>query len=309
MTKKLVTIEDFLGMVSRLQEKTTPMLKGVLFKKDDFGREIKIAENTVVIGGAIAALEKLFLGEVSIPGSDDNWYKGGITLNQMLNINASTHTNTDPTSTETERVLVGYFGVGLTGAGKTFGEVNTPNFKNNALDDDATPQRSPHVVLTGSSSERAGMLPIKFSTDTTSTEYFMQREETVTTTGNQYQAYYLKKIDSVSLIVDDEDSTSHDAIYGENSAEAIRNSSGLIEAYAECHLKLTTNDVRDYFAARSELSEARYNTIGLFIGPQRDETDDTELTDVRLFSYVNFNNVSVVDAEETEYIYRVYAAI
>ena len=70
---------------------------------------------------------------------------------------------------------------------------------------------------------------------------------------------------------------------------------------------------------------ARYNTIGLFTGIKMNvgtgsgnaadnrgtdaEYAYNDYVDVRLFSVVNFDNVSVKIPTETTYLYRVYAAV
>jgi hypothetical protein len=124
---------------------------------------------------------------------------------------------------------------------------------------------------------------------------------------NQYYCSYLKEFYSTSIVVDDQDSSPDDASYGDGDAYKIKESAGLIEAYAKCTIELSASDIRDYFVAIGQESQARFNSIGLFMGAYN--SSDGDLRDIRLFSYVNFNNESLVEATNAKYIYRVYAAI
>jgi hypothetical protein len=266
-------------------------------KVDDFGHEITIAENTVVLGGAVAALEALFFGKVTGKSGSTSYYRGGITLNEALNLsNKENHLTSDDVS------YVAYFGVGIYGAGTSFGDVNTPNFKNNALDNATS---SPNIMEI---SNETGLLPLRCKTTLPSpseSNYHATTQDAIS--GNLYYLSYLKEIESF-IVVDNEDSSPDDASYGENSAAEIARSSGLIEAYAKCKFTISTTDIKDYFTAIGTPDQARYNSIGLFMGAYN--SSDNEVRDIRLFSYVNFNNVSLADGEEeTNYIYRVYAAI
>ena len=78
-------INDLMIPMDKLMPKhnqTSKLARGILYRaeKDQYGREIfhKEAENTVVLGGAIAALERLTNQNASFRPN---------TLNQILNLN------------------------------------------------------------------------------------------------------------------------------------------------------------------------------------------------------------------------------
>lgn len=310
---KIKYLDDMFPIASELTKEeevmcrkhNIPCFKGVLSKRvDDFGKEIFIAENTVVIGGAVAALEALFFGDITgKSGSNVSYYRGGNTLNEMINMtNKDNHIDISAG----DKSIVGYFGVGLYGAGSTFGDVNTPNFKNNALDNGVS---YPNVVPI--SGLETGLLPIRCRVSAPSaseTEYHATVTKAITGTSgeNTYYCSYLKEF-SANIVVDDQDSSPDDASYGDGDAYKIKESSGLIEAYAKCTIELTTSDIREYFVALGAEDQARFNSIGLFMGAYN--STDKDLRDIRLFSYVNFNNEPLVEETESTYIYRVYAAI
>ena len=84
----------------------------------------------------------------------------------------------------------------------------------------------------------------------------------------------------------------------------------LIECFGECILSLGEEDLREYYTAAGNLKNARYNQIGLFSGVKKQiEPYYWDYVGVRLFSVVNFDNVSVKEPSSTTYAYRIYAAV
>jgi hypothetical protein len=84
----------------------------------------------------------------------------------------------------------------------------------------------------------------------------------------------------------------------------------LIECFGECVLTITEDDLREFYLAAGNLQNARFNQIGLFSGVKKQiQSDYYDYVGVRLFSVVNFDNVSVKEPTNNVYLYRIYAAV
>ena len=127
------TLPMDIKMLTAAEEKAArnhglPVFKGRLFKHDgpmdqnldEFGNPIFdfVNENTVVIGGAITALQHIF-------GVHATWAPA--TLNGIYGINDTQFSEFD--------CRVKLFGVGLGGCGMEFGPVNDPDFKQREIID------------------------------------------------------------------------------------------------------------------------------------------------------------------------------
>lgn len=273
-----------------------PVFKGKLFKHegpmnqnlDDWGEPIftHVADNTVVLGGAVLALSYLF---------GKNPHSEGIYLPPSLNDIHSV--NNDPSLYSDLRSTVKLFGVGTGGASaERFGDVYDPSFTQSELVDWIPFRTSDTTTL---SADDAGK--------------YHFRKQFSSAPSVQY-GWYLKDFENTSNLTitsrwkDTVDATGTGAEI--NSVDDISNhdtTTNLIETYAECQLKITEDDIRGYFEFNQDLTMARYNTIGLFTGAYNETVAD--YVDVHLFSVVNMDNVSVKIPTETTYLYRVYAAV
>jgi hypothetical protein len=170
-----------------------PVFRGKLFKHegtldqnvDKYGRPIFnfVNSNTVVIGGAIMALQKIFLNseEASKSGNPSFVPK---TLNQIHNVNADvSYSPLEPT--------VRLFGVGVGGSGLEFGTAYDPDFKMTSMGD-----------------LNSSMIPFRVSDSETieadesganPANYFFRKNITIGL-NNSYYAWYLKEFsDTVTL--------------------------------------------------------------------------------------------------------------
>lgn len=320
-----VILKDTLPMtqsINELQEIAArkhgiPVFKGKLFKHegtldqnlDKYGRPIFnfVNSNTVVIGGAITALQKLFYNsaEAKDPANISFMPK---TLNEMFDVNANVEYGAlEPT--------IKLFGVGVGGCGLEFGTAYDPDFKMTNMGDlnsSMIPFRvSPTEVI---EADASGKNPAN---------YFFRKKLQVGT-GDEYYAWYLKEFSDIpktkSLWQDTIDPNDDGAPV--TTLDTERND--LIECFGECVLTITEDDLREFYLLAGNLQNARFNQIGLYTGVKKlisgmEGTESSgvsaepnayyDYVGVRLFSVVNFDNVSVKEPSNNVYIYRIYAAV
>ena len=302
----MVTIKDTLPLTQMINEQQEiaarkhgiPVFKGKLFKHegsmnenlDKYGRPIFefVNSNTVVIGGAVLALEKLF-------GTKSAFMPR--TLNEEFNINA----NVDFTNDETRIAL---FGVGIGGCGLEWGTAYDPDFKQSNmgnLNSSMIPFRVSPTETIGS--DESGVTPAN---------YFFRTKIRVGT-GDEYYAWYLKEFSNNPVPIKSlwQDTINPNDDGAEiTGTEVDQTRTDLIECFGECILTITENDLREYYTAAGNLKNARFNQIGLFTGVKKEISDYYyDYVGVRLFSLVNFDNVSVKEPTTNTYAYRIYAAV
>ena len=316
-----VILKDTLPMMQSVNEMQAiaakkhgiPVFKGKLFRHegtleenlDKYGRPIFnfVNSNTVVIGGAITALQKIFHNVAEASDPKNNTFIPR-TLNEEFGVNA------DYTQYSDVETTVKLFGVGIGGCGLEFGTAYDPDFK-----------------MTNLGELNSSMIPLRVSNQDyieadssgkNPANYFFRKPIKVGT-GNTMYAWYLKEFSDVPKIkslwqdtIDpNDDGSIVTSLDGDN---AKRND--LIECFGECVITITEDDLRDYFYTAGNLKNARFNQIGLFSGVKKlispASTGRPEYNDyvgVRLFSVVNFDNVSVSNPSNNVYIYRIYAAV
>jgi|SRR5574343_223192 hypothetical protein len=254
-----------------------PMFKGILYENitDDYGNTIlkKVNENTVVIGGAVLALEHLC-------NATSSWKPA--TLNTIYNVNAAV-------TGDNAKSFISLFGVGIGGSALTFGNVLTPDVKQRDV---------------------MSLIPLRTGASITGTDadkYFFRKDN-----GGGTYNWYLKEFNATPTIKSLWKDSAVSGVDGTEILEEIYNSERTegVESLMEFSLKLNTSDVREYFESIGELNMARYNSIGLFTGQKvQISTGYYDYANVRLFSTVNINNRSVSLASESSYTYRVYSLV
>jgi len=237
----------------------------------DNGRRVvkEIACNTVVVGGAITALENL-------TGATANWKPS--TLNATYGINA-------PVASGTPKLAL--FGIGKGSANLDFGSYVDPNVKQKDILDP---------------------IPLRYCESVTgddASKYFMK----VKNSDGITNSWYLKQFSSTPIIktcwknsVNDETGT--EILSGD--IHESQNTEG-IETFTELQIDMNTFDGREYFEATGKLKEARYNTFGFYTGSYDPKTN--EYADVRLYSAVAFNNRGLDLSSKSQFIYRIYSLI
>ena len=291
--RKEFTIRDHMPLVTglvkgpisaALQRAQKLPFKGILYRDDgldDYGRPIftKVAENTVVLGGAIFALEKITGQEASFKPN---------TLNSILGVN---DTGYDYNLANTQIAL---FGCGIGGAGLDFGNVYDPNVKQNNVQQ-LVPMMVAENDLTGTDADK-----------------YMMATTIDTTGGTTLKCWYLKEAEQAPIIRSLWKDAAEEDEDGTEITEDISDSESLndVECFAQFKLKLLQDDVRSYFNAMGMLSMARYNSVGLYTGEKVLLSNGTyDYVNVRLFSVVNLNNEPLDERKEITYYYRIYAMV
>lgn len=290
-----------------------PVFKGKLFRHeggltenlDKYGRPIFnfVNENTVVIGGAVLALEKLFYG---VPAAGEDPLTGANrtigfmpkTLNEMYSVNAGVKFSD-------AEARIALFGCGVGGCGLEWGTAYDPDFKQDSL---GTPNDTwiPFRVSTTDQIPSEGNTPAN---------YFFRMPITIGTGGDTGYAWYLKefanqdsRVPIKSLWQDTLDPSDDGSEIIGDTIDSDRND--LIECFGECVLTLTEDDLREFFYKCGNLTNARFNQIGLFTGTKKQITENYyDYVGVRLFSVVNFDNISVKEPTTNTFVYRIYAAV
>lgn len=286
-------IKDNMGLISMVtpqeaslaRQHSIPVYNGVLYdvSKDEYGREIfkKINSNTVVLGGAVLALEKLTgLSATFKPAS----------LNSIYGVN---NTITAPTGTAE---TISLFGLGIGGSATDFGNVIVPDFKQRDV---------------------ASLVPIRVSktplTGLDANKYFFKKEYSLPD-DSKATAWYMKEFESISNPKSLFKDSAEDGVDGTEITDEVYNSERKepIESFVEYRIKVNKDDVYSYFEATGNINMARYNAIGLYTGQKVLIDEDSSYYDyvnVHLFSTVHIDNESVKERKVSTYAYRIYSAI
>lgn len=237
---------------------------------------IERQHNKVTTGGAIRMLQLMFGATTDLEVT---------TLNTLMNIGL------DGKIDDGEIGINCLFNIGLGGCGSNYADIHT------TLDQENTIQQ---------------MIPFRIVDDPASlgadkSKYWFKK---LLADKNKY-AYYLKKFESTPTVhclfkdgVDDE----HDgtALTG-NPANYTRTEG--IETFVEIVLRLTKEDLREYFELYDNPDYPRFNTMGLCIGKKgTTAAGEPEYKDVYQFSILNFSNEMLHFDKELDIIYRVYLA-
>lgn len=277
-TKKHYKIKDHMPMIDKITHQSRAF-KGVLYEnlKDDAGRDIlrPVSENTVVVGGAILALEHLAnVNAAYVPG----------TLNSILDINP------DVTDTSGKRPTFCLFSLGVGGATLDFGSITSKDIKSRNIPE-IVPMRT-GTSLTGVDADKYYMKKLNDAGDA----YYWYAKEFATTP--IIETYWK---DSPDEEADGTQITGE--IYDSDRTEEI-------ETFVQLKLSLNIHDVREYFESIGNLDFARYNTLGIYTGNKIVLPDGTtDYVNVRLFAYTNFNNRDLSQKTEAEYTYRIYSLV
>ena len=207
--------------------------RGELYQKitDTYGHTFlkPIASNTVVLGGAILALEKLCGIQAAFKPN---------TLNDMLGVSVS--------GTTAGKETIALFGCGTGGSQLDFGNIVAPDVKQNNVKE---------------------LVPMRYGASISGTDankYFMK----VTNRENNINSWYLKEFDSTPVIKSFWKNSVDTESEGTEIIEDIsdNNRTEGVETYAQFEISLNANDVREYFLTTGNLKMARYNSFGIYTG-------------------------------------------
>lgn len=255
---------------------------GSMFRKtrimgyNELGEKMFDAENQIVLGGALFTLEKLF--GVQSPLLVDY-------LNNFLGVANSGITISEVYPKDT---VVCLFGVGTGGCGDSMTSVQDVHFYEREI---------------------INMVPLRASlTPLSSTEqqkYWFRK-----TLSSGHLAYYLKNFELTPQIkvlwkdgVGDAD--------GSEVQSGVHNTTRTdpIETFVELTLKITKDDVREWFQINGNTEQTRINSIGLFTGIKGTLADgSTDYKQVKLFSKLNISNEMLTLAKDLTIVYRIYTS-
>ena len=123
-----------------------------------------------------------------------------------------------------------------------------------------------------------------------------------TSINDEYTAYYFKRFEGNPVLVQQYvDGTPIDSnIYNSEKTESA-------ETYVEISLRITKEDIRDYFIATVGIDEAKINSISLCSGYPVEENGYIYYKDIRPLTKLNIPNEQLIDTTKgIEIIYHIY---
>ncbi len=210
-----------------------------------------------------------------------------LTLNNVLNINSDTDSRTSAAEYAARKICL--VGIGIGGAGETFGQVYDASVNDNNLFS-VIPMRVVPISADLSASEQK--------------QYAMKRQETIN--GSQYYCYYLKVVNpdaiSVTLNSTNYSPTTEDNTYNHDASDPL--SSENISVYATIPISIEATDAKEYFTYKyGSLKQARFNEMALF-----EAYYDPELQNYihcECFSHITMNN-RPMDTDGSKYAFNYY---
>ena len=241
---------------------------------DQFGNLLQKKSNIILLGGRRFILEKLF--NLELPADRK------VTLNQLYNTNTTESTDTTPGPLKKKEVCL--WGVGRGGSGLTFGDVNVPAEKEFNLYDQI-PMRYVSVDNDLPADVKKNYyLRVLYGNDGS----IVQDEEDA-----KYIAYYLKKFEAdPEIVINIGDQTYYPNLAEDNLPtdwDALIERKD-VEMYVQLRLKLSVNDVREFYIETESIDNARINELGIYFGYQPESAGYSDYNSIEDFSKLTFNN-------------------
>lgn len=268
---------------------------------NEFGEVLFKKSNIILLGGRRFTLEKLF----NITPKDT----GRLTLNKILadlkGQSAIAEESYDQEFTSKhgagprKEQCVCLFGVGNGGSAMEFGSLANPVAKESNL---------------------YNILPMRYveeehKDDVEETrKYYMHFVNTLAD-GSKRHAYYLKKFEetpTIKLVVDN--GVEYSPVNADNNPNYGNSTNSYVltddvDAYIEIKLKISSDDIREYFDETEGIESSRINELALYFGyPASDDTDVwVDYIGVEAFSKLTFNNEPLTEeSKELNIVYRIY---
>ena len=254
--------------------------------------------NMVPIGGCQFAMEQIFgvKGPITIP-----------TLYTEMGIGAPNQTfeglDIDtPTGKITMPNPLGYrvqcFGIGITGNAENNITQYPVDYREKSIE--MKKQAEDGTSLDGI------MVPFRYTSQDLSLaeqkKYFGKKSE------SPYTGYYLKAFESEPEIIHlwkaGEDETGDSQVTNEDTWDLTNKKT--CETYTENVLKISEEDLKDWFNAKGRLDTVRFNTIALYEAYYNAAKGD--YSNVRLFSKLTIPTENMALAKELDILYRVYSS-
>ena len=258
--------------------------------RDDRTKEVLFkGKNKVVLSGGDIVAKKLFDidADTIIPT-----YNTELSLNNGPNTTISSYNfpNTSFTGTAAKKndpkILL--FCIGTDGCGESGSQIYTVDY-NSRINPKAL---IPFRFIPASSS----LEPATLADET----YFGSK--TVTTGGNNFTAYYFKAFDKAPKLY--RQYTDGAAI----ASNVYESGNTEVDCFVELTLKITKEEMREYFTATVGLDQCRFNTISLCAAyPLRKNDQHTYMQDIRPVTKLNISNEYMIDVTKgVEIIYQIY---
>lgn len=278
MSDKILNLKDNLYQKDEffLAQSPSVLTRTKIMGFNELGEQMFDGENQIVLGGALFVLEKVF-GVVS-PLLVDY-------LNNFLGI-----ANTGATIADTypKDNVVCLFGVGTGGCGDSITSLVDVKFFEREI---------------------VNMVPLRATSTALSAPDQLKYWFKKTLPGGQ-TAFYLKSFETTPTIkvlwkdgVGDAD--------GSEVQAGVQNTTrtDAIETFIELTLKITKDDVREWFQINGNIAQTRINSIGLFTGVKGTLADgSTDYKQVKMFSKLNIQNEMLTLAKDLTIIYRIYTS-
>lgn len=242
------------------------------------GETVLREHNEILLGGTLFALEKLF----NVPADLNVAY-----LNDIIGFGTDGPAINEKYPKETGLCL---FNIGIGGCGSAYTDVKAVLQQFRQLDT-MIPFRVVDEPFEPGSEEAA--------------KYWMMKQHT----DGKYW-YYGKtfaKTPVIKALWKDAGDGEDGSPVVESDYSSVKNTP--IETFAEAVLVLEVTDLREYFELYSNITDARFNTIGLCTGIKSTCADGRpEYKQVKQFSALNFSNEMLHMNKDLSVIYRIYSA-
>ena len=291
MNKDILNLQDSINYNDEFQSLRSNSKKVSKFYTEitaynELGEQVwKPKHNELIIPGGLFVLQKI--ANVNTPISIQ-------TINEDLKINSASSSQEyfyGNKGLRRDDVIFG-FCVGTDGCGDVFDTVNPVYYKERRIQSIIPFRR----VL---SAER-------YKVNRNSVKYFLPKA-----TGNYYE-YYVKGFETDPVIKVEYDETGYPSVTKSEIDNENINSTRVINTYVQFTLKISVNDLREYFeTGYGNLKKCRINTLSLVYGyPDGKDTEDNNADiyrAVRCFSKINFNNEPFDNtSKELTIIYKIY---
>lgn len=199
------------------------------------------------------------------------------------------------------------FGVGITGSATNVLTKPDVNYLENSI------QAS--MAIENGKEMTGVLLPFKYHarqlSDADALKYFGKTGTWSAATSDPI-GYYLKKFEREPVIKhlwkasSDDTEATNPVSQNEYYPRTNTMNSSTVESYVEMVLRVTTKDIKEWFDATDNIDATRINTVALFTGRYNAAYGDYE--NVRLFSKLTFNVVSLSENKDFVIIYRIFAS-
>lgn len=286
MNNKVLAFYDGLDSEDSVDIEYTTFKTSIDIKNPETGEYIfKGLRNKVIIPGSGLIARKLFdLSDNEVTPS----YNEALVAGMYTPATTAAPTTKSPgTNATVDNHKILLFCVGIDGCGDQNSQVYPVDYKKWIAPSDLIPFR---YQLEGND-----------LSDELRDTYF-GRTEITDAQGLVYHAYYFKRFESAPKFIQQYiDSTPVSTDIYENAK------TDSAESYVELNLKITKQDIRDYFINTTGLDEARINSISLCSAYPVEEGGYIYFKDIRPVTKLNIPNESLIDVSKgIDIIYHIY---